>query len=38
MALREGFEPPIPFGIPVFETSTFDHSDTSACPYLDILT
>ena len=29
MAEREGFEPPVPFGTPDFESGTFDHSATS---------
>ena len=28
-AEREGFEPPVPLGTPVFKTGTFDHSDIS---------
>ncbi len=28
MAEEGGFEPPVPCGTLVFETSTFDHSDT----------
>ena len=26
---EEGFEPPVPFGTPDFESGTFDHSATS---------
>ena len=33
MASRVGFEPTIPCGISVFETDTFDHSDTSTYLY-----
>ena len=29
MAEREGFEPPVPYGTPDFESGTFDHSATS---------
>ena len=29
MAERGGFEPPVPFGTPDFESGTFSHSDTS---------
>src|SRR5690625_5289653 len=29
MAVREGFEPSIPFGIPAFQASAFSHSATS---------
>ena len=29
MAVREGFEPSIPFGIHAFQACSFDHSDTS---------
>ena len=29
LAEREGFEPPVPLGTPVFKTGTFDHSDIS---------
>lgn len=28
-AEREGFEPPVPFGTPLFESGTINHSDTS---------
>ena len=29
LAEKEGFEPPVPCGTPVFKTSAFDHSATS---------
>ena len=29
LAEREGFEPPVPYGTPDFESGTFDHSATS---------
>lgn len=37
VAEREGFEPPVPCGTLDFESSTFDHSDTSpraGCKYI----
>ena len=36
LAQGEGFEPSMPCGIPVFETSTFDHSDTPAYKYIKL--
>ncbi len=34
-AEREGFEPPIPFSMPVFKTGAFDHSAISPFDYLE---